>query len=118
MNKIAIIGLGYVGLPLARLFATKYPVVGFDINPNRIEELNNGKDSTLEVSDELLKSVLKSQNNLENGLFNTRDILDIQDANFFVITVPTPVDKNNRPDLTPLYKASETVGKVLKKVIS
>ncbi|UGS20607.1 nucleotide sugar dehydrogenase [Flavobacterium cyclinae] len=115
MNKIAIIGLGYVGLPLARLFATKYPVVGFDINPNRIEELNNGKDSTLEVSDELLKSVLKSQNNLENGLFNTRDILDIQDANFFVITVPTPVDKNNRPDLTPLYKASETVGKVLKK---
>ncbi|WP_297869154.1 nucleotide sugar dehydrogenase [uncultured Flavobacterium sp.] len=115
MNKIAIIGLGYVGLPLARLFATKYPVVGFDINSSRIEELNNGNDSTLEVSEELLKSVLKKQNNEHIGLFNSRDILDIQDANYFIITVPTPVDKNNRPDLTPLYRASETVGKVLKK---
>ena len=115
MNKIAIIGLGYVGLPLARLFATKYPVVGFDINSSRIEELNNGNDSTLEVSEELLKSVLKKQNNEHIGLFNSIDILDIQDANYFIITVPTPVDKNNRPDLTPLYRASETVGKVLKK---
>jgi UDP-N-acetyl-D-galactosamine dehydrogenase len=115
MNKIAIIGLGYVGLPLARLFATKYSVVGFDINPKRIEELNNGKDATLEVSDELLNAVLKKQNNTDIGLYNSRDILDIQDANYFIITVPTPVDKNNRPDLTPLYKASETVGKVLKK---
>jgi UDP-N-acetyl-D-galactosamine dehydrogenase len=115
MIKIAVIGLGYVGLPLARLFATKYPVVGFDINPKRIEELNNGKDATLEVSDELLNAVLKKQNNTDIGLYNSRDILDIQDANYFIITVPTPVDKNNRPDLTPLYKASETVGKVLKK---
>ena len=115
MNKIAIIGLGYVGLPLARLFATKYPVVGFDINVKRIEALNNGKDATLEVSDELLKAVLKTENNDHNGLFNSRDPLDIQDANYYIVTVPTPVDKNNRPDLTPLYKASETVGKVLKK---
>jgi UDP-N-acetyl-D-galactosamine dehydrogenase len=114
MIKIAVIGLGYVGLPLARLFATKYSVVGFDINPKRIEELNNGKDATLEVSDELLKAVLKKQNNTGNGLYNSRDILDIQDATYYIITVPTPVDKNNRPDLTPLYKASETVGKVLK----
>lgn len=115
MNKIAIIGLGYVGLPLARLFATKYPVVGFDINPKRIEELNNGIDATLEVSDDLLKAVLKKENNSSNGLYNSRDLLDIQEANIYIVTVPTPVDKNNRPDLTPLYKASETVGKVLKK---
>ncbi len=115
MNKIAIIGLGYVGLPLARLFATKYPVVGFDINPKRIEELNNGKDSTLEVSDDILKAVLKTENNAHNGLFNSINILDISDSNYYIVTVPTPVDKNNRPDLTPLYKASETVGKVLKK---
>ncbi len=115
MNKIAIIGLGYVGLPLARLFATKYPVVGFDINPKRIEELNNGIDATLEVSDDLLKAVLKKENNSSNGLYNSRDLLDIQKATIYIVTVPTPVDKNNRPDLTPLYKASETVGKVLKK---
>ena len=115
MNKIAIIGLGYVGLPLARLFATKYPVVGFDINPKRIEELNNGIDATLEVSDDLLKAVLKKENNSSNGLYNSRDLLDIQEATIYIVTVPTPVDKNNRPDLTPLYKASETVGKVLKK---
>lgn len=115
LNKIAIIGLGYVGLPLARLFATKYPVVGFDINPKRIEELNKGKDATLEVSVDILKAVLKTDNNASNGLFNSSNILDIADCNYYIVTVPTPVDKNNRPDLTPLYKASETVGKVLKK---
>lgn len=113
--KIAVIGLGYVGLPLARLFATKYSVVGFDINPKRIEELNSGTDTTLEVSDDLLNAVLKKENNSDIGLYNSRDILDIQEAKIYIVTVPTPVDKNNRPDLTPLYKASETVGKVLKK---
>ena len=120
MIKIAVIGLGYVGLPLARLFATKYPVVGFDINPKRIEELNHGKDATLEVSDEILNSVLVKNNPVAEaleatGLFCSSDLSDIQDATYYIITVPTPVDKNNRPDLTPLYKASETVGKVLKK---
>ncbi|MDO5615010.1 MAG: nucleotide sugar dehydrogenase [Cruoricaptor ignavus] len=114
-HKIAVIGLGYVGLPLARLFATKYDVVGFDINQNRISELRNGIDSTLEVENDLLKSVLKNTNDAENGLFVSADLQDIKDCNYFVITVPTPVDKNNRPDLTPLYKSSETVGKVLKK---
>ena len=116
MNKIAIIGLGYVGLPLARLFATKYQVVGFDINQKRIKELCSGKDSTLEVSDEVLQKVLvnKFKNN-ENGLLCSSSIEDIADCNYYIVTVPTPVDKNNRPDLTPLYKASETVGKVLKK---
>jgi len=116
-HKIAIIGLGYVGLPLARLFATKYPVVGFDINQKRIEELNSGHDDTLEVSDELLQSALVVTNPgfEEKGLFCSHDLQDIEDANFYIITVPTPVDKNNRPVLTPLIKASETVGKVLKK---
>jgi multidrug efflux pump subunit AcrB len=80
-----------------------------------IEELNNGKDSTLEVADDILKAVLKTENDAHNGLFNSRNILDIADCNYYIVTVPTPVDKNNRPDLTPLYKASETVGKVLKK---
>jgi UDP-N-acetyl-D-glucosamine/UDP-N-acetyl-D-galactosamine dehydrogenase len=113
--KIAVIGLGYVGLPLARLFATKYPVVGFDINQKRIGELNSGVDNTLEISDELLQSVLKTDNSAANGLYCSYNLDDIKDCNYFVITVPTPVDKNNRPDLTPLYKSSETVGKVLKK---
>ncbi len=115
--KIAVIGLGYVGLPLARLFATKYPVVGFDINQKRIEELNKGTDSTLEVENDILKAVLKHQNpfnqTVDNGLYCSADINDIQDANIYIVTVPTPVDKHNRPDLTPLYKSSETVGKVL-----
>ncbi|MDR2204721.1 MAG: nucleotide sugar dehydrogenase [Flavobacteriaceae bacterium] len=116
-NKIAIIGLGYVGLPLARLFATKYPVVGFDINERRISELNSGKDETLEIEEDLLKSVLitKNPNIGEKGLFCSSQIEDISDCNIYIVTVPTPVDKNNRPDLTPLYKAGETVGKVLKK---
>ncbi len=176
-HQIAIIGLGYVGLPLARLFATKYPVVGFDINQHRIGELRAGTDTTLEVSDELLQSVLLTENpftdpapdtphpasgtrnivtssphhltpgtphlapdtpslseaeghsaakqlndsttqqlnNSKTGLYCSADLADIKNANIYIITVPTPVDKNNRPDLTPLYKASETVGQVLKK---
>ena len=116
-NKIAIVGLGYVGLPLARLFATKYPVVGFDINAARVQELQSGKDATLEVEDHLLQSVLLDKNPSDEtiGLFCSDQIEDIADANIFIITVPTPVDKNNRPVLTPLYKSSETVGKVLKK---
>ncbi len=113
--KIAVIGLGYVGLPLARLFATKYDVVGFDINQNRVNELNQGQDFTLEVSEELLKSVLKKYSSNEIGLLCSTSLEDIKDCNYFIITVPTPVDKHNKPDLTPLYKSSETVGKVLKK---
>lgn len=117
MKKIAVIGLGYVGLPLARLFATKYQVVGFDINQKRIDELRSGNDTTLEVEDDILQAVLKEHNPYrgdKNGLYCTNQLFDIEDANFYVITVPTPVDKHNRPDLTPLYKSSETVGKVLK----
>ena len=113
--KIAIIGLGYVGLPLARLFATKYSVVGFDINSSRIAELNSGQDKTLEITEELLKSVLKKENSEKIGLFCSSSINDIQDCNYYIITVPTPVNKDNSPDLTPLYNASETVAKVLKK---
>ena len=113
--KIAIIGLGYVGLPLARLFATKYAVVGFDINSNRVKELNAGKDSTLEVEDEVLKAVLVDENSNNVGLYCSTRISDLEKCNYYIITVPTPVDKNNRPILTPLIKASETVGSVLKK---
>lgn len=115
MHKISIIGLGYVGLPLARLFATKYNVVGFDINQARINELNLGIDSTLEIEETLLKVVLKKENNVSNGLFVTTDKSMIADSQVYIITVPTPVDNNNNPDLTPLIKASETVGAVLKK---
>ena len=116
-HKISVIGLGYVGLPLARLFATKFPTVGFDINQPRIQELKEGHDDTLEVSDELLKSALVERNPSigEKGLFCSYDLKDIEDSNIYIITVPTPVDKNNRPVLTPLIKASETVGRVLKK---
>ncbi|WP_306353565.1 nucleotide sugar dehydrogenase [Flavobacterium sp. '19STA2R22 D10 B1'] len=113
--KIAIIGLGYVGLPLARLFATKYPVVGFDINIERINELRLGKDTTLEIEDEILQSVLVDSVSEDNGLFCSSEIQDISDCNYYIVTVPTPVDKHNRPDLRPLYKSSETVGKVLSK---
>jgi len=113
--KIAVIGLGYVGLPLARLFATKYPVVGFDINQQRVSELNAGHDSTLEVSSDLLQQVIVSKHTEAQGLLCASDLEAIRDCNYYIVTVPTPVDKNNRPDLTPLYKSSETVGKVLKK---
>ena len=114
-DKIAIIGLGYVGLPLARLFATKYSVVGFDINSDRISELMSGVDSTLEIDNETLQSVLIGVDSDEIGLFCTNQLDKIKDCNYYIVTVPTPVDKNNRPILTPLVKASETVGAVLKK---
>ena len=114
-DKIAIIGLGYVGLPLARLFSTKYSVIGFDINTHRISELMSGVDSTLEVNNETLQSVLVNDSSESNGLFCTNQLDKIKDCNYYIITVPTPVDKNNRPILTPLVKASETVGSVLKK---
>lgn len=113
--QIAIIGLGYVGLPLARLFATKYPVTGFDINVHRIEELNSGTDSTLEVADELLQTVLSEQPSDKPGLFCTSDAEYLRKCNYYIITVPTPVDKSNRPDLHPLLSASETVGMVIGK---
>jgi UDP-N-acetyl-D-galactosamine dehydrogenase len=106
-KTIAIIGLGYVGLPLAVEFGKKFPTLGFDINQGRINELKNGYDRTLEVESEHLKSAIQ--------LNYTADLADLKKANFFIVTVPTPIDKNNRPDLTPLIKASETVGKVLKK---
>ena len=116
--KIAVIGLGYVGLPLARLFATKYPVVGFDINRQRVKEIKTGHDHTFEVEENLLKASLVESNPVQSntkGLYCSFEIEDIRSCNFYVVTVPTPVDKNNRPDLTPLIKASETVGKVISK---
>lgn len=115
MIKIAIIGLGYVGLPLARLFATKYPVIGFDINEKRIAELQSGTDSTLEVEGSVLKEVLSETLKMDTGLYCTNQLDDISDCNYYIVTVPTPVDSTNRPDLTPLYQSSETVGKVLKR---
>jgi UDP-N-acetyl-D-galactosamine dehydrogenase len=113
--KIAVIGLGYVGLPLARLFATQFSVVGFDINVSRVEALQSGTDSTLEIDDQTLQKVLVQQPDAERGLYCTSKVADIADCNYYIVTVPTPVDKNNRPDLIPLYKSSETVGSVLKK---
>jgi len=113
--KIAVIGLGYVGLPLARLFATKYPVIGFDINERRIKELQSGTDSTLEVEDDVLEKVLSKSPNMDTGLYCSNQLKDIFDCNYYIVTVPTPVDSTNRPVLTPLYKSSETVGKALKK---
>lgn len=109
LYKIAVIGLGYVGLPLARLFSTKYQTIGFDINQSRVEELMKGHDTTLEVDDALLQSALA------NGFECTSNLDKIKDCNIYIITVPTPVDRNNRPDLTPLVKASEMVGKIIKK---
>lgn len=107
--KICVIGLGYVGLPLARLFSTKYETIGFDLNQRRVDALMAGHDDTLEVSDDLLKSAIL------NGFVCTSDIEKIRDCNFYVVAVPTPVDQNNNPDLTPLYGASTTVGRVIKK---
>ncbi len=112
-NRIAIIGLGYVGLPLAVAFAEKYKVMGFDINEPRIAELNDGHDHTLEVEEDLLRSVLNGKD-AELGLYNTNKAEDLAGCNIFIITVPTPIDDDHNPDLTPLIKASETVGKVLK----
>lgn len=145
--RIAVIGLGYVGLPLARLFATKYPVTGYDINIKRVEELQKGHDSTLEVEDDVLQSVLLKNyhfsgepsahlhlsemklncfadsetavadqvDEISTGLYCSSDLGDVAECNYYIITVPTPIDKNNRPDLTPLYKSSEAVASVLKK---
>ena len=110
INKIAVIGLGYVGLPLAVEFGKKMETVGFDINQSRVKELNSGHDHTLEVADEYLSEVLN-----KHRFTITSDVSDISECNIFIVTVPTPTDKNNRPVLTPLIKASEMVGKVLKK---
>ena len=107
--KICVIGLGYVGLPLARLFSTKYQTIGFDMNQKRVDALMEGHDATLEVSDELLQSAIA------NGFKCTINLEEIKDCNFYVVAVPTPVDDNNRPDLRPLWGASETVGKVISK---
>ncbi len=112
---ITIIGLGYVGLPLAVEFSKKYAVTGFDINKNRVNELKKGNDITLEINKNDLLSVLKNDNSEINGLFVTDDSNEILSSNIYIITVPTPIDKHRRPDLTPLYKASETAGKALKK---
>lgn len=116
-DKIAIIGLGYVGLPLAVEFAKKFPVVGFDIHTTRVAELNSGIDRTLEVSNDNLKEVIRSMADIERGvgLYCSANREDIAGCNFYIVTVPTPTDKHNRPDLTPLYKASASVGQVLKK---
>ena len=108
--KIAVIGLGYVGLPLARLFSTKFETIGFDLNKFRVDEINSGHDSTLEVEDELLKDAINN-----HGFRCTTNIEDLKEFNLYIVAVPTPVDENNRPNLTPLIKASETVGKVISK---
>ena len=109
-TKICVIGLGYVGLPLARLFSTKFETVGFDMNPSRVDALMKGHDSTMEVSDELLQDAIHV-----HGFRCTTQLDEIRKCNFYVVAVPTPVDENNRPDLMPLIKASETVGKVISK---
>ena len=109
-TRICVIGLGYVGLPLARLFSTKYPTVGFDMNPRRVEALMAGHDSTLEVADDLLQDAIQN-----HGFVCTSDIERIRDCNFYVVAVPTPVDSDNNPDLSPLVGASTTVGKVIAK---
>lgn len=108
--KICVIGLGYVGLPLARLFSTKFETVGFDMNQTRVDALMAGHDATLEVSDDLLQDAIDN-----HGFKCTTSLDDIRDCNFYVVAVPTPVDENNRPDLRPLWGASETVGKVISK---
>ena len=109
MDKIAVIGLGYVGLPLAHAFSSKYKVIGFDIAQWRIDELSSGHDRTLELSDDQVKEAI------DNGMVFTNKVEDIEDCNIYIVTVPTPIDKHKKPDLTPLIKASETIGKVLKK---
>ena len=108
--RVAVIGLGYVGLPLARLFSTKFKTIGFDMNQSRVDALMAGHDATLEVDDDLLQAAIN-----QTGFKCTSNIEDIKDCNFYIVAVPTPVDSNNRPDLTPLISASETVGKVISK---
>ena len=109
-TKICVIGLGYVGLPLARLFSTKFETIGFDMNQKRVDALMTGYDATLEVADELLQDAINNY-----GFKCTTSLEDIKNCNFYVVAVPTPVDENNNPDLTPLYGASTTVGKVISK---
>ncbi len=109
MSKICVIGLGYVGLPLAHAFSGKYEVVGFDINKARIDELNSGFDRTLELNEAQVKE------SLVNGMKFTLNVEEIKDCNIYIVTVPTPIDDNNEPDLTPIIKSTETVGKILKK---
>ena len=109
-TKICVIGLGYVGLPLARLFSTKYTTIGFDMNQKRIDALMQGHDATLEVSDDYLQDAINN-----HGFICTTNLEEIRDCNFYVVAVPTPVDENNNPDLSPLYGASTTVGKVISK---
>ena len=109
-TKICVVGLGYVGLPLARLFSTKYPTIGFDLNANRVNQLMQGHDATLEVDDLLLQEAIHA-----HGFRCTTDLNEVRDCNLYVVAVPTPVDVNNRPDLTPLVMASETVGKIISK---
>lgn len=108
-NKIAVIGLGYVGLPLAHAFSEKFQVVGFDINKPRIDELNSGYDRTLELTS------VQVTESLKNGMLFTTDLDDVKGCNIYIVTVPTPIDDNNEPDLTPLVKSSQNVGKILKK---
>ena len=107
-NKICVVGLGYVGLPLAHAFAEKYNVVGFDINKSRIEELSNGFDRTLELNETQLQDI-------KENIHYTYNLDDIKQSNIYIVTVPTPIDSSNRPDLTPLVKSSETIAKVLKQ---
>ena len=109
-TKICLIGLGYVGLPLARLFSTKYETIGFDMNQHRVDELMSGHDSTLEVADELLQDAIKN-----HGFKCTTSLDEIRNCNFYIVAVPTPVDSDKNPDLTPLYNASKTIGKVISK---
>ncbi len=108
--KIGVVGLGYVGLPLARLFSTKYPTIGYDLNAKRVEELMLGHDATLEVADNLLQEAINI-----NGFTCTSNLQEIADCNIYIVAVPTPVDTNNRPDLRPLWGASETIGRVISK---
>ena len=108
--RIAVIGLGYVGLPLARLFSTKFKTIGYDLNQGRVNSLMKGHDSTLEVSDNLLQDAISN-----HGFMCTSDLEKIKSCNFYIVAVPTPVDANNHPDLRPLWSASETVGKVISK---
>lgn len=108
--KIGVVGLGYVGLPLARLFSTKYPTVGYDLNTKRVKDLMSGHDMTLEVDDKLLADAINN-----HGFICSSSLEDIKDCNIYIVAVPTPVDENNRPDLKPLWGASETIGKVISK---
>lgn len=108
-NKICVIGLGYVGLPLAHAFSEKYDVIGYDINTNRVDELNNGLDRTLELSKEQVKTALS------NGISFSTNLTDIKDCNIYIVTVPTPIDEQNEPDLTPIIKSTQAIASVLTK---